>query len=118
MRTSRRSLAGWSSRSWTAALAWRKYCNSKTKDASSLSRLRLIVGAAAICAPYFGKSATRIQYTNTGTGRRGTGVYRAYRSNGTTTVGICTVRNSVLSLTTFLYISLEKTRLPVLSDPR
>ena len=38
--------------------------------------------------------------------------------NGTTTVGICTVPNCVLYLATFCYISLEKTRLPVLSDPR
>ena len=37
---------------------------------------------------------------------------------GTTTVGLCTVPNCVLYLATFCYISLEKTRLPVLSDPR
>ena len=37
---------------------------------------------------------------------------------GTPTVGICTVPNCVLYLATFCYISLEKTRLPVLSDPR
>ena len=42
----------------------------------------------------------------------------ADENNGTTTVGICTVPNCVLYLATFLYISLEKTRLPVLSDPR
>ena len=30
----------------------------------------------------------------------------------------CTVPNCVLYLATFCYISLEKTRLPVLSDPR
>ena len=34
------------------------------------------------------------------------------------TVGICTVPDCVLYLASFLYISLEKTRLPVLSDPR
>ena len=31
---------------------------------------------------------------------------------------MCTVPNCVLYLATFCYISLEKTRLPVLSDPR
>ena len=40
------------------------------------------------------------------------------RGTTTCTVGICTVPNCVLYLATFCYISLEKTRLPVLSDPR
>ena len=46
------------------------------------------------------------------------GVGYCQQIRGTTTVGLCTVPNCVLYLATFCYISLEKTRLPVLSDPR